>query len=87
MNVDKVVNVRRGRGRPPKEFREFRWSEVPSAAFVEVDGEKGPWVFVKMCDGGESVTVVGGPMGHTRSFSVDRVSVKIKELMKDDEGV
>lgn len=83
-----MVNVKRGRGRPPKESREFRWSEVPSAAFVEVENEKGPWIFVKMCDQGNSVVVVGGSYGHTRSFSVDRVSVKMSELLKkEDEGV
>lgn len=74
----------RGRGRPPKEAREFKWSEVPIGASVTVDDHKGPWAFMRMCDNGLSVQVYGGQFGHTRSFAVTRVSVKLSEIVNAD---
>lgn len=84
---DHVVRIKRGRGRPPKAVQVVRWSQVPAGVTVEVDDEKGPWIYKKLCDNGDSIVVVGGPFGHTRSFSVERVSVKISELTRDAEGV
>lgn len=72
---DPIVKMKRGRGRPSKNERVYRWSEIEAGRPVDVTGVSGSWVYVKLCDNNESVTVVGGPNGHTRTFPITRVTV------------
>ncbi|NBP70891.1 MAG: hypothetical protein EBR30_21275 [Cytophagia bacterium] len=73
--IDHVARVKRGRGRPPKNEIVTRWSQIESGRKVAIVGITGDWSYVKMTDNGESVVVVGGPNGHTRTFPHTRVTV------------
>lgn len=72
--IDPVAKIKRGRGRPVKNAPVVYWSEIELGRPVEVVGLSGAWTYVKMSDEGESVTVIGGPYGHTRTFTVKRVT-------------
>lgn len=73
--IDPVAKIKRGRGRPVKDAPVIYWSEIEPGRSVEITGVAGAWTYVKMSDGGASVTVIGGPNGHTRTFTFDRVIV------------
>lgn len=73
--IDPVVRMKRGRGRPSKDEPVVYWSQIEPGRRVDIIGVSGDWKYVKMSDGGLSVTVVGGPNGHTRTFNTDRVTV------------
>lgn len=71
---DPVAKIKRGRGRPSKDEPVVRWSQIEQGRQVDVVGLSGVWHYVKMADNGASVTVIGGPNGHTRTFPVLRVT-------------
>lgn len=82
--IDPVVKVKRGRGRPSKDEPVVYWSQIEQGRGVDIVGVSGHWTYVKMSDGGVSVTVVGGPNGHTRTFPVERVTVHKKVEVSDE---
>lgn len=71
---DPVVKIKRGRGRPSLSEPVVHWSEIEQGRQVDIVGLSGVWNYVKLSDEGASVTVVGGPNGHTRTFPVHRVT-------------
>ena len=78
--------MRWGRGRRPKDLPVYRWSDVRPRTDVEVDFERGPWMFTRVCDNGQSIEVIGGQYGHTRTFDVSRVSVKVKDIQSSSSS-
>ncbi len=75
---DPVVKIKRGRGRPSANEPVVRWSQIESGRRVDIVGLTGVWEYVRMSDNGASVTVIGGPHGHTRTFPVTRVTAHKK---------
>lgn len=78
--IDPIAKIKRGRGRPLKDAPIIRWSQIEPGRSVEVDGVSGAWKYVKLSDEGASITVIGGPNGHTRTFAVERVTACVPRM-------